>query len=399
MPQRIMILAAVIALALSVTLAAAAEPETEAANAAVDYIVSLQNPDGGFPAFGEESAAGSTIDAVFALVAAGLDPLAVTADGNSPADYLESQAAEYAEDPGAAAKLALAVSAMGLDPADFGGVDLLAILDESFDADTGSYGLDLFDEAFYVLALNRAGEPVPAGIALHLEEVQQSDGGWEFLPGDGSDTNTTAVALQAFLAAGDVGIVHPLTPPPGRALDYLHEAQNADGGFGFLPGEDSDPNTTPFVIQALIAAGEDIDVGGPWAPGGVTPLEGLLSFWNPETGAFQFFGEDSAYATYQVVPALMLAPFPSLQTMPDGEAPPASPTPTNSPTPASSPTPTATATISPVATTTPSDETPSALPSVGGGSSGSRASWWVLTALLAGCAGASAVGLAARRSR
>jgi hypothetical protein len=234
---------------------------------------------------------------------------------------------------------------------------------------------------------------------MHLEEVQQSDGGWEFIPGDGSDTNTTAVALQALLAAGEVGIVHPLTPPPGRALDYLHESQNADGGFGFLPGEDSDPNTTAFVIQALIAAGEDIDAGGPWTPGGVTPLEGLLSFRNAETGAFQFFGADSAYATYQVVPALMMAPFPALETMPDGEAPPASPTPTNSPAPVSSPTPAATPTLSPIATATPAEETPSALPSVGGGPGDGQASGWALAALLAGCAGAATIGVAARRSR
>ena len=151
MPRTILAAALVLALAAGITPVAAAEPETEAANAAIEYITSLQNADGGFPAFGEESAAGSTIDAVFALVAAGLDPLAVTADGNSPADYLESQGAEYAEDPGAAAKLALAVSAMGLDPANFGGVDLLAILDDSFDAESGSYGLDLFDEAFFIL--------------------------------------------------------------------------------------------------------------------------------------------------------------------------------------------------------------------------------------------------------
>jgi hypothetical protein len=99
----ILVVTVALALAAGIAPAAAAEPETEAADAAIEYITSLQNADGGFPAFGEESAAGSTIDVVFALVAGGLDPLTVTADGNSPADYLASQAEEYAEDPGAAA--------------------------------------------------------------------------------------------------------------------------------------------------------------------------------------------------------------------------------------------------------------------------------------------------------
>ncbi len=233
MLHRLFVLAAGVALATGVTLALATEPETEAADAAVAYIRTLQNADGGFPAFGEESAPGATIDAVFALVAAGQDPTAVTAEGNSPFDYLATQAEEYAADPGAAAKLALAVSVMGLDPADFGGVDLLSVMDGALDRTSGAYGLDLFDHAFYILALVAADEPVPDAAIQHLRSARAEDGGWEFLPGEGSDSNTTALVLQAFVAAGVPEDDHGVAV----ALGYLRTVQNPDGGFGFLPGE------------------------------------------------------------------------------------------------------------------------------------------------------------------
>ena len=88
------------------TLASAAQPRTDEANAALEYIVSLQNPDGGFPAFGDESTPGSTIDAVFAFLAAGESPTPVFNKGASPVDYLAANAEEYASDPGAASRSA-----------------------------------------------------------------------------------------------------------------------------------------------------------------------------------------------------------------------------------------------------------------------------------------------------
>lgn len=310
MSRRLFALAVGLALLVGVTLAAAAQPETQAADDAVAYIETLQNTDGGFPAFGTGSSPGSTIDVVFAVASVGQDPTTTITSGNSPADYLATQAASYASDPGAAAKLALSVSVMGLDPTNFAALDLMAILSTNFDAVTGIYGLDIFDEAFYVHALAGAGAPVPATATQYLESVQQIDGGWEFSSGFGSDSNTTALVIQALLAAG----VGETASSVVDGLGYLGGVQNADGGFGFLAASSSDPNSTAFVIQALVAAGENIDVGGPWAPGGSTPLAGLLAFRNPVTGAFQFGGVDSAFATYQAVPALMLAPFPDLET-------------------------------------------------------------------------------------
>lgn len=369
------LVAAVIATVLAFAATAlAADPNTDSADAGVAYIEAAQNPDGGFPAFGTDSAPGSTLDAVFALVAAGRDAATVTNGGASPSDYLAIQAAAYSADPGAAAKLGLGVAVMGLDPSSFGGVDLLATMDAAYDPASGAYGLDLFDEALFVLALEAAGQPVPAGVVDHLQAVQQPDGGWEFLLGFGSDTNTSAMVFQGLIGAG----VPANDSAIQDGLDYFASAQAADGGFGFFPATESDPSSTALILQSLIAAGDDIDEGGPWAPGGNTPLEALLAFQNPGTGAFQFGGFDSLFSTYQAVPGVMLAPFPDLVTLPDGVTT-LTPTPTTQPTstPTQSPTPT------PAPTALADAEGPSALPDSGGEPPIARDGMGALLALLA----------------
>ncbi|MCH7953832.1 MAG: hypothetical protein IIC25_08075 [Chloroflexi bacterium] len=384
-----------VAAAMSPAPARAAEPETDAASAALDYIRSLQNDDGGFPSFGAESSPGATIDVIFAFVAAGIDPLDVTADGNSPVDYLATQAEAYVDDPGAAAKLSLALLLAGpyaINLGNFEGVDILTSLRVNFDLETGVFGLDTFDQALFLLAsvqfLGGGGQQPPVReSAAYLRSLQLDDGGWGFFPDSDSDQNTTAIALQALIASQipDEGAVV-------RALEYLHTAQNEDGGFGFLPGEDSDPNSTAFGIQALVAAGEDIDAGGPWAPDGDTPLDALLSFQNPETGAFQFFGDDSAFATYQGVPALLLVPFGALEAIPRSAPPGTSQTPVmpdvggpGGPT-ESTPTPTMVAV---------------SLPDTGAGADPGpgRTSWLLAAALASGAAVLAGAGVAARRRR
>lgn len=65
------------------------------------------------------------------------------------------------------------------------------------------------------------------------------------------DTNSTAAAVQALGALGghDAGM--------HKALVWLKDAQNEDGGWGYTPGSPSDTNSTSVVIGALAVAGED----------------------------------------------------------------------------------------------------------------------------------------------
>ncbi|MHB8684171.1 MAG: hypothetical protein ACYC9X_07600, partial [Dehalococcoidia bacterium] len=94
--------------------------DATAISKAATYIRSLQNPDGGFPAFGAGSDAGATIDASFALASAGIDPTTVTNGGKSPVDYLAAQAQSYSGQPGGAAKLVLGISTLRQNPRSFG---------------------------------------------------------------------------------------------------------------------------------------------------------------------------------------------------------------------------------------------------------------------------------------
>ncbi|MDI6857792.1 MAG: prenyltransferase/squalene oxidase repeat-containing protein [Dehalococcoidia bacterium] len=303
----------------------AATPEQDAAEEALDYIRGLQNADGGFPDFGAGSSPGATLDAVFAFAAAGIDARTVTSGGNSPVDYIEGQAASYSGVAGAAAKLVLGLIALGEDPRDFAGVDFVEKMESYFDA--GSYGDGVFDHCLYMLARSKLGLSPAAGSVNHLKSKQMAEGCWEYGDGWGCDTNTTSLAIQALVAAD----VSPSDSAIEDALDYLAAAQNNDGGFPYLIPSDSDANSTAFVIQALVAAGENIDAGGPWEKQGNTPMEALLAFQNPVTGAFTYGGVDSAYATYQAVPALLLRTYSLPTATPQEET--ATPKPTKTPTP------------------------------------------------------------------
>ena len=351
--------AAGFALALVITLATAfvagaAQPQTNAANDAVDYILALQNDDGGFPSFGSNSDMSGTLDATFALAAAGVDFDGVETNGNTVLDYIESQHAAYAVNTGHTAKLVLGLIVAGENPQNFDGVNYVAQMESYFNIATGAYGDSSFDHAVYMLARDGLDESPAAGSVAFLRSKQLGNGGWEYGDTWGADTNTTAVAIQALIDSG----VDEDDEAIQDALDYLAAAQNADAGFPYTPGtafSDSDANSTAFVIQALVAAHENIDAGGPWEKSGTTPMEALLSFQNPN-GAFAYMqvpddngGNDdsNAYATYQAVPALLLSTY--------AEPAEATATPRPSRTPTESPdgTITATPTTAPAATSTP----------------------------------------------
>jgi hypothetical protein len=89
----------------------------------------------------------------------------------------------------------------------------------------------------------------------------------------------------------------------GPSIDYFRSTQNEDGGWTFQKpsefGEDTDSNSTALVIQALNAAGEDLsDWGDPMS---------ILASLQESSGAFSFsstFTGDNILATLQVIPTL-----------------------------------------------------------------------------------------------
>ncbi|MGD1992749.1 MAG: terpene cyclase/mutase family protein [Anaerolineae bacterium] len=288
------------------------------------YLSDQQQPDGGFTnGFSEGSDLGTTTDVILAIAAAEEDVTAYTsAEGNSPLDYLATQLSQGTiELLGSKAKVALTLSAVGQDPASFAGQDLLADLEATYDPATGSYGGSIFDQALVILALNSSGQAAPEAAVTYLVEHQADNGGWALFgepEGDKADTNTTALVIQALVAAGH-------EEPIAAALDYYHQVQNDDGGFPYQNpseyGTDTDANSTAYVLQALNAAGESLD---DWAPAGTTPAQALEAMYDAESGGFLWqvaVPGANVLATAQAIPALEGYSFVSLPDAPVDYAP------------------------------------------------------------------------------
>jgi len=302
MVKRLVAVLMAVVMSVSAGAGALAQEPADALSAAVDYLVTIQNDDGGFSnGFAPESDLGTTADVVVALVAAGEDPNELrSADGQTPLDRLSVQLeAGVAESAGQLAKIVTAVVAAGQDPRDFAGhnlVDeLLALQDEE-----GVFGMGAFEHCLSLIALQNAGETRPAGAVEALVAAQNEDGGWGFVAGEASDTNTTGLCLQALALEDAPDAVE-------AALAYLAGIQNEDGGWPYQNPSDfgttSDASSTALVIQALAALGEDLEA---WN----APDAFLLSLQEP-SGAFRYQSEvlgGNVLATVAAIPALALVP-------------------------------------------------------------------------------------------
>ncbi len=260
-------------------------PRTLEAARAIEFIRASQQPDGGFGPLGQ------TLDAVFALRSAGIAPGSVEADGANPEQYLLANIADATGTASIAAKSALGAAAMDLDPRNMDGVDLIAAIEVSFDAETGLYASDAFNQSVAIVGLACTGNTVPDQALEALENMANEDGGWGF---DGfSDPDTTAIAIQALATAGAVD-----TPALQAGVAMIQATQLEDGGWGF--GE-SNTSSTSYVIQALIAVGHNPD-GPEYRAATSVPLDYIASQQGPD-GSFSGF--DRAFSTNQAVPALL----------------------------------------------------------------------------------------------
>ena len=263
------------ALAAPVETARAAGPLAEsAADKAVAFIDSQQQPDGGYETAGFPGF--ETPDAVLAVAEgaqandswnSGAALSAVQSrhyhgTGPTPLDYLDDFA-DGAYGPltaGQAAKLIVLVTGpLGIDPATFNpqgdmtATNLPKVMDNGRQSD-GSYGA--FSATLYaVLAHVVLGRAVPADTAQLVVNAQQANGGWNFA-GDSSgtdqDVDTTGLAVQALIAAGRA----PGTASVDKAVAFLASIQQTSGGwqaFGSL-----DPNSTAVAMTGLAAAGLDV---------------------------------------------------------------------------------------------------------------------------------------------
>jgi hypothetical protein len=306
----------IVVLGLVLTAAVPAPQADQALSRALGWLEDQQLPDGGYSnGYTSGSDVGTTADVVLAVTLAGQGGSFWETASATPGAYLEAQVGVGAlNGPGIAAKVALAALALGRDPRDFGGADLLSAVQAGYDSSLGLFGGGTFDSALCVLALSLAGDPLPEGALDGIRATRLDDGSYAFngdtTPGSG-DSNTTALVVQALAAAGASGDLAP-------SLEYFRATQNADGGWTYQKpsafGEETDANSTALVIQALVAAGETL---GDWGD----PIGALLALQG-ESGALAFNAStpgDNMLATTQAIPALAGVDFADL-TRAAGEA-------------------------------------------------------------------------------
>ncbi len=277
-------------------------PQLIAANEALDYILTLQNSNGGY---------GTTSSSVETLLAIGANNISPTdwrkSDNQySLANYLLLHGATYANGSAAAAgKLSVGLT---------GSQGCLPYNSQSpasnYDPITGIYAEGSGPQAWVMLGVSAISETIPSQAITYLKSLAKSDGSWEWGVGYGSDTNSTSMAIQALIAGGESITATTII----SGLNYLQSAQNSDGGFPYdlvsIWGTDSDANSTAYAIQAILAAGQNPETS-PWVQSGGNPIQFLLSLqlangsieWQSGYGA-------NLLATQQVIPALLHRPFP-----------------------------------------------------------------------------------------
>ncbi|HHY58875.1 MAG TPA: terpene cyclase/mutase family protein [Chloroflexi bacterium] len=273
-----------------------------AAASALEWLRSQQNPTTG----GYGDGMSGAIEVLLALGANHERPEQwKPVDGlRSLDDYLRPRAREFSRSNVAAAgKLAVAAAAAdACRPA--------RTVKPSFYLADGMYSTDAGFNAWGMLGAAAVGEEIPASAVSALISQQTESGGWEWQAGFGADTNTTALAIQALIAAGYPADAEEVT----AALAFLKSAQSETGGFVYDPKKPeygADANSTAYVIQALLAAGED-PAGEAWTINGLTPIRFLLGLqladgsfeWQPNTGS-------NLMATAQAVPALLGQAYPA----------------------------------------------------------------------------------------
>ena len=281
--------------------------ELLAADAALQWMRPQQQLDGGY------RNVGATLDVILAAAAANRNPAQwQSVAGNSLLDYVAPRAAGFARQSAAASgKLALAVAAADEDPTDFAGLNLVISTTHTYNPVTGAYGATIQDQALAMLGMDAAGAPILPAAVQHLAGMANANGGWGWAPGQPSDADSTSVAIEALIAAGQPANA----PAVVNGLAFLSTAQhlNSNGGFAHSPdlpwAHDSNTNSTSFASQALLAAGQD-PLSATWSISATTPISFLLG-QQLASGAFVYINPPAdLFATQQAVPALVGKPFP-----------------------------------------------------------------------------------------
>lgn len=198
--------------------------------------------------------------------------------------------------------------AAGKDPRNFGGYNLVEAvkksqLDSGKFADTISGGGDklINSHIWGIISLYAAGEVIPnKDKALQwLVDHQNADGGFSIDTGvKSSDIDMTGMALIAFGALGE----NQNHPAVQKALAYLQQQQGQNGDFAGWGGSSSE--ALAQVIQGLVMLGID-PAGEQWTKKNGNLVTALLKY-RLKDGSFSHTsgGKSNTIATYQSLLAL-----------------------------------------------------------------------------------------------
>ena len=222
-------------------------------------------------------------------------------DSPSLLDYWIAQGPAYSQKGAAeAGKLAAALLAAGgcwpqgaKSPWDY------------YDFESGIFDVQPGFQAWAMLGALAFEREIPLRAREYLQSQVQPNGAWEWNTGFGGDSNTTSLAIEALLAAGEPVTSDYIT----NGLNFLKTSQNSDGGFIYQPGSTtpaaSDSNSTAYAIQAILAVGGD-PANPAWTIENQNPIQFLQSLQQVD-GSFewQFGNGPNLPATAQAISALL----------------------------------------------------------------------------------------------
>ena len=148
-----------------------------------------------------------------------------------------------------------------------------------------------------VLALARVARTIPQAAVTFILRNQTRTGGWSWAPRVAPDSNDTAAAIEALRASGVGGL------PIRRGISYLRRLEDRDGGFPLVRGRGSDAQSTAWAIQAFVAA----RLTPPLA------AFGYLAHLRRPDGSYRYslrYSVTPVWVTAQVLPALERRSFP-----------------------------------------------------------------------------------------
>lgn len=192
----------------------------------------------------------------------------------------------------------LALTTAGEDPETFGSVNFVSRLKDFYQNNQIGSSSYLNDDSWGILALISAGESSSSQIIQDSKNFilanQNPDGGWSYaVSGQDviSDTDDTAAAIMALLEAG----ISATDPVITKAVDYLELSQNSDGGFPFGGGWGSDSNASSdaWVISAIYSLGQN---PYDWLKNDKNPIDNLKSLQKPDGSFDEGFPDSTAWA-------------------------------------------------------------------------------------------------------